>query len=125
MGFKFRDLEHAETDKLPPEAFPGFDKRPDFVRMVGLVEEETGQIVACMMLQEVLHCEGVWLDPGLRRQRPIKSYLYDQLRRFLHDRCYDGFLAQILSPGACKYMERVGAKPLPGQTYFFDCNSVE
>lgn len=78
-----------------------------------VVEDEQGLIVGCWTLLQVLHAEGVWIDPAYRGKSSVARRLWTGMRKLVTSHGAKTFIATADSEGIAPLLARHGHAALP------------
>lgn len=92
-------------DALPPDA--------DVI----VVEDESGQIVACSSLFFRDHVEGTWIAEAHRGHAGTVRQLLEGIRQTARLRGTDRLLTASMDDAMTRLLNKLGAEPLPGQHF--------
>jgi len=79
-----------------------------------IVVEREGQVVACHVLQPILHAEGLWVHPDFRKRSSVARRLWTLVRETARSQFgVQWFATAAASDEVRGLLDHVGAVPLP------------
>jgi hypothetical protein len=106
-----RVLPEAEWDRLPPDVrqalTPGY-------AIVVVVETEQGEIIARWCALNVIHLEGLLIDPAYRHSPKVAGRLFGHMILALREKEIPSVLTLVQEPTVQALAEKVGFVALPG-----------
>lgn len=96
---------------------------PEDVSVVA-VEDDSGEFVGCVMVQTILHIEGLWVAPKWRGNPGVGRVLMREAFSEARKRARSNFAMAEVDPkagnGMRTILEKVGAEHVPVETYLID-----
>jgi N-acetylglutamate synthase-like GNAT family acetyltransferase len=115
-----RELPQEEWSRLAPtelaQVWPLL--KPGSTRIL-VVEDETGTIVGCWALAQILHVEGLWIAPAHRSTGHVARHLLRTMQQWIREQDVSAVVTASMSPDVSNYLQRIGASELPGQAYIW------
>ncbi len=102
------------VERLPDTEFDALRKiddgyRPDPASSIVIVAKENGEIVGRMMLLSLVHLEGTWINPRLRR-----GYVLVKMMKEMEKQAYEAgvrtMFAYSMNEHVSDYLARLGYK---------------
>lgn len=99
---------------------------PEDVSVIA-VKDDNGEFVGCVMVQEILHIEGLWVAPKWRGNPGVGRRLMRAALSEAKGRTRSTFAMAEIDPeagnGMREILERVGGERVPVETYLLDLRS--
>lgn len=116
-----RELPRDEWDRLETtDLGPLVPMLPADFRI--FVVELDGQIVGHWGLFPAVHCEGVWVHPDHRGSGAVARHLLAAMRPAVEAAGHGGAWTGAQSPDVGALLERLHARRVPYDTYFWPCD---